>query len=110
MGLKSTEKEMAPSFGRSECGGGISKQVTTEDTRVLAPNCTVHSDILCARLKDRRIGLDSPAVRPSVRSMLPFRSMSLLLVVWVIPVAQERMNVSSLVDSERWDVSSRSGV
>jgi hypothetical protein len=42
--------------------------------------------------------------------MLPFRSMSLLLVVWVIPVAQERMNVSSLVDSERWDVSSRSGV
>lgn len=75
--------------------------MTTDETRVLAPNCTVHSDILCVLLKDRRMGLDSPAVRPSVLRMCPLRSMWLLDVVVLIPVAHERMNCCSFVERDR---------
>jgi hypothetical protein len=101
---------MDPSFGRSEFGGGMSWHVTTDETRVLAPNCTVHSDILCVLLKDRRMGLDSPALRPSVLRMFPFLSICLLDVLVIIPVAHERMNCCSFVDRDRWAVSSLNGV
>ncbi len=58
------------------------------------------------------MGRDSPALRPSVRRMGPFRVVLLVVLVEVviIPVAQDRMKVCSLVDKERRPVSSRRGV
>ena len=72
----------------------------------------MHSDVLCALPNDRRMGLDSPAVRPSVLRMLPLRSIWVLLedVFVIIPVAQERMNCCSFVERDRLPVSSLSGV
>jgi hypothetical protein len=101
MGLKSTEKVMEPSFGLSACGGGIRSHVTQEDTLVLGPNCTEHSDMLWSLPNVSLMGLDSPADLPSV-----LRTVELAPV----PVAQDLKNVFSLLDKDRPLVSSLKGV